>query len=119
MNTEQHKTLAAYCRVGHHDEWALTQQMSIVREFALKHTGREVTLEYFDACSGNPNRGKGLHNLLLAAQQRQFDTLVVYSATRIARDPRQVWTIIAELAQNGVCVKSVLQDTSLLEFLME
>ena len=114
MSNNRQKSVAAYCRIGHGDGFALTQQMSTLLAFAPKHIGQEISFKYSDMCSGRPNRGSGLHELMMAARHRQFDTLIVYSVTRLARDPSQGRNIITELARNGVHVVSVLDDINTL-----
>ena len=116
MSNAQKKTVAVYYRVRHNSGFALTQQISNVKTYAIQCTGGNVVFEYGDVCSGCPNCGKGLRALMKAAREHRFDTLIVLSLSRITRNPLQARSILTMLSEYGVRVESMLNDTHLLGY---
>ena len=106
--------VAIYCRVStsHQDDEAQHAELLAL----CQRSGWAVALTFRETVSGTkgPDHRPELRRLLLAARQRRFDKLVVWSADRLGRSMRHLVNVLHELHSCEVEVFSYRQgvDTS-------
>jgi len=103
---------ASYARFSSdlQDEASIESQQEACREFA-GNEGKEISpdLEYVDrAISGTVLHRDGLDALRDAAEDGRFDTLIVYSMSRLARESTIALTLIKRLVYLGIRVVSII-----------
>ncbi|WP_339096239.1 recombinase family protein [Deinococcus sp. VB142] len=100
---------AIYTRVSTEEQtenYSLEAQASILKAFADQQ-GSVVVAEYVDAGqSGTKLERPALTRLLADAQAKQFDTVLIYRLDRLARRTHLAYSIIQQLADAGVGVRS-------------
>src|SRR5215831_2639913 len=94
--------LALYCRVStlhQNDEAQHTELIAL-----CARSRRTVAHTYRETVSGTKgvDRRPQLQQLLMAASQRKFDKVVVWSADRLGRSMRHLVNVLAELHDCGV-----------------
>jgi DNA invertase Pin-like site-specific DNA recombinase len=99
---------ALYIRVSTSDQNAELQVREL-RAYA-EHHGWEITQEYADVMSGGQTSRPKLNQLLAAAREKQFDTVLTWKLDRIGRSLVHCLNIIRELEENGIRFIAVTQN---------
>ena len=86
----QKERLEAFCTSQHGDDWRL---------FKI----------YRDTESGTHMNRPGLEEMLLDAEARAFDTLLVFRVDRLSRKVRELAQMVDELTKYGVALKSITE----------
>lgn len=108
-------TAAGYCRVSTADQaehgFSLGEQERLLREDAERR-GETFLRAYVDAGLSGRSKEKRpeLNRMLDAADQREFDVLIIPSLDRLARNARDAHAIFAHLEQAGVAIRSLRGD---------
>jgi DNA invertase Pin-like site-specific DNA recombinase len=109
-----HKRVALYARVstsnGHQDP---EMQLRELREF-VERRGWQITGEYVDrGVSGSKDRRPALGQMMVAAQGRKFDVLLVWKLDRFARSPKHLVNALAEFEALGIAFVSLRDNLDL------
>ena len=86
------KRIAIYTRVSTLSQ-STDQQSFTLRDVAAR-TGATIVQEFTDTISGATDSRPGLDACLLAARQRKFDILYVYSIDRLGRSTKHLIEVV-------------------------
>lgn len=91
----------------HQDASSLEYQIMEIQKFCAQNS-IPLTNFYFDeAKSGTNTNRQGFQNLMSAARQKVFDTVVIYDITRGSRDVADWFAFRKQMAELGIRVLSV------------
>ena len=91
----------------HQDASSLEYQIGEIQKFCARNN-IPLTNFYFDeAKSGTNTNRQGFQNLMSAARQKVFDTVVIYDITRGSRDVADWFAFRKQMAELGIRVLSV------------
>jgi len=94
------KRAVLYTRVSTCDQNPETQALDLRR--LAEQRGFEVIHEYTDRISGAKAKRPALDQMLAAAHKREFDTVLVWSADRLARSVRHFLEVLDTLNHLGI-----------------
>jgi DNA invertase Pin-like site-specific DNA recombinase len=94
------KRAVLYTRVSTFDQNTETQALDL-RQLA-EQRGFEIVHEYSDRISGAKAKRPGLDQMLAAAHRREFDTVLVWAADRVARSVRHFLEVLDTLNHLGI-----------------
>jgi DNA invertase Pin-like site-specific DNA recombinase len=94
------KRVAIYTRVSTCDQNPETQALDLRR--LAEQRGFEIVHEYTDRISGAKAKRPALDAMLVAAHRREFDTVLVWAADRLARSVRHFLEVLDTLNHLGV-----------------
>jgi len=100
---------AMYARAASRSQESLEQQFMACREYA-KQNGIAIATDHAfadEGRSGLSDECPGFSVLLRAAQNRQFDILLVVEASRLSRDTGRLLAVVAEFDRCGVRIVMV------------
>ena len=86
------KRAAIYTRVSTCDQNPLTQSLDLRR--LAEQRGFEIVHEYTDRISGSKAKRPALDQMMAAAHRREFDTVLVWAADRLARSVRHFLEVL-------------------------
>jgi DNA invertase Pin-like site-specific DNA recombinase len=86
------KRAVLYARVSTFDQRPETQLLDLRR--LAEQRGFEVVNEYTDKISGAKAKRPALDQMLAAAHRREFDTVLVWAADRLARSVRHFLEVL-------------------------
>jgi site-specific DNA recombinase len=108
------KRIAFYTRISTDEtlqKYSLEAQRDRLEAAARAQYGDDWTLfkMYRDQESGTHMRRPGLAEMLVDAQARSFDVLLVYRVDRLSRKLRQLAQMVDDLTEWGVALKSITE----------
>jgi DNA invertase Pin-like site-specific DNA recombinase len=104
---------ALYARVSTLNGQDPEMQLRELREYTVRR-GWEISDEYIDhGISGSRDSRPALNRLMADAQQRKFDTVLVWKVDRFGRSLRHLVNALAELAALGVAFVSLRDNLDL------
>jgi len=103
------KRIAIYTRVSTVSQ-STEQQLFTLRETASRYADSSIVAEYTDTISGATESRKGLDACLLAARQKKFDVLYVYSIDRLGRSTKNLISVVDQLQELKLAVSSGVSD---------
>lgn len=113
------KKIVGYIRVSTRDQavdgYSLDAQRAQIKEYCDNNPGMALGKIYADeGISGSTiEKRPGIRELLADAKAKQFDGVVVWKNSRIARNTRDLLTIIDTFQRNGVSFMSVSEKFDL------
>src|ERR1700686_784287 len=94
------KRAVLYTRVSTLDQNSETQALDLRR--LAEQRGFEIVHEYTDRISGAKAKRPALDQMLAAAHRREFDTVLVWAADRLARSVRHFLEVLDTLNHLGI-----------------
>src|SRR5580658_5792009 len=94
------KRAVLYTRVSTFDQNPQTQLLDLRR--LAEQRGFEIVHEYTDQISGAKAKRPALDQMLAAAHRREFDTVLVWAADRLARSVRHFLDVLDTLNHLGI-----------------
>jgi DNA invertase Pin-like site-specific DNA recombinase len=94
------KRAVLYTKVSTFDQNPETQALDLRR--LAEPRGFEIVHEYTDRISGAKAKRPALDQMLAAAHRREFDTVLVWAADRLARSVRHFLEVLDTLNHLGV-----------------
>src|ERR1700722_11460188 len=94
------KRAVLYMRVSSGDQNPETQALDLRR--LAEQRGFEIVNEYTDRISGAKAKRPALNAMLAAAHRREFDTVLVWAADRLARSVRHFLEVLDTLNHLGI-----------------
>jgi DNA invertase Pin-like site-specific DNA recombinase len=94
------KRAVLYTRVSTYDQNPETQALDLRR--LAEQRGFEIVHEYTDRISGTKAKRPALDQMLAAAHRREFDTVMVWAADRLARSVRHFLEVLDTLNHLGI-----------------
>jgi DNA invertase Pin-like site-specific DNA recombinase len=94
------KRAVLYTRVSTFDQNPETQALDLRR--LAEQRGFEIVHEYTDRISGAKAKRPALDQMLAAAHRREFDTVLVWAADRLARSVRHFLEVLDTLNHLGI-----------------
>jgi DNA invertase Pin-like site-specific DNA recombinase len=94
------KRAVLYTRVSTCDQNPETQALDLRR--LAEQRGFEIVHEYSDRISGAKAKRPALDQMLAAAHRREFDTVLVWAADRLARSVRHFLEVLDTLNHLGI-----------------
>ena len=94
------KRAVLYARVSTFDQCPETQLLDLRR--LAEQRGFQVIHEYIDRISGAKAKRPALDQMLAAAHRREFDTVLVWAADRLARSVRHFLEVLDTLNHLGI-----------------
>jgi len=103
--------IAIYARVSKNDESQDPQnQLNPLRDYA-KALGGEIIEEYVDLASGSTSDRESFLKMLIDAEKRKFDLLIIWSLDRLSREGiSNTLGYLERLKRNGVALKSLQES---------
>ena len=84
-----------------------------MQEQALKCQAEKLGLDIVgvssDVCSGNDYDRPGLNSVLAAAENGDFDVLIIRSLSRLARNTVKIFELVGDFSNLGVRVSSAIE----------
>lgn len=114
------KKIVGYIRVSTRDQavdgYSLGAQRAQIKDYCDQHPGMVLGKIYADEGISGSTIAKrpGIRSLLSDAKAKQFDGVVVWKNSRIARNTRDLLTIIDIFQRNGVSFMSVSEKFDLI-----
>jgi DNA invertase Pin-like site-specific DNA recombinase len=94
------KRAVLYARVSTFEQCPETQLLDLRR--LAEQRGFEVVREYTDKISGAKAKRPALDQMMVAAHRREFDTVLVWAADRLARSVRHFLEVLDTLNHLGI-----------------
>src|ERR1700720_3624270 len=94
------KRAVLYTRISTGDQNSETQALDLRR--LAEQRGFEIVHEYTDRISGAKAKRPALDQMLAAAHRREFDTVLVWAADRLARSVRHFLEVLDTLNHLGI-----------------
>nr|WP_114788089.1 recombinase family protein [Lactiplantibacillus plantarum] len=113
------KKIVGYIRVSTRDQavdgYSLDAQRAQIKDYCDQHPGMVLGKVYADEGISGSTIAKrpGIRSLLSDAKAKQFDGVVVWKNSRIARNTRDLLTIIDIFQRNGISFMSVSEKFDL------
>jgi len=111
--------IAFYTRIStdeDHQKYSLDAQKDRLEAFCKAQWGEDWTLYklYRDTESGTHMDRPALQEMLSEAEQKAFDTLLVFRVDRLSRKVRELALMVDELTRQGITLRSITEpfDTS-------
>ena len=92
------KRIAIYTRVSTVSQ-STEQQLFTLRETAARSAESSIVAEFTDTISGTTDSRPGLDACMLAARQKKFDVLYVYSIDRLGRSTKNLISVVDQLQE--------------------
>jgi len=92
------KRIAIYTRVSTVTQ-STEQQLFTLREAAARTPESVIVSEFTDTISGTTDSRPGLDACMLAARQKKFDVLYVYSIDRLGRSTKNLISVVDQLQE--------------------
>ena len=100
------RKVVLYARCNYKDESALDKQMNTLREYAEKYN-YDIVAEYSDYGCDFPAKRPGMQEVMQAAAEGVFETLIVINLDRLSRKQNEMAPLVKFFTEAGVKVQCV------------